>query len=324
VSARAAVARLDAWLFAPQPVQPLVLARIVFGLVIFLDHAFRIGDLQTLYGPEGLMGPLWFPPLKPYLGHFVWDARAAHALEALLPALTPGLVAALYALLLVASLCFAIGLRTRTAGLVALLIFAWLSRARDPFAYWGWARFMQPLMLYVILAPSGRFYSVDAWLRRRRSGEPQPSLEQWRAPAWPLRLLQVHTCSMYAVTGLARLDDLGWLRGHALFNALSNAQFSRFVIDWRPFQPLLAAATWATFALEPLAPLLLWTRRIGPAWAYALIAMHAGLELATNVGWWSFVMGAALLAFLPTSHLDALLRRLPGGPRAAPRDPRVS
>ena len=40
------------------------------------------------------------------------------------------------------------------------------------------------------------------------------------------------------------------------FTALSNAQFSKLVVDWQPEKPLLAAATYATFALEPLAPLM--------------------------------------------------------------------
>ena len=42
--------------------------------------------------------------------------------------------------------------------------------------------------------------------------------------------------------------------------------------------------------------------------------MHVGLELLTNVGWWNAVMIASLTCFLPTSHLEALFRRLPGGP----------
>lgn len=291
------------WLFAPRPIQPLVIARIVFGGVVFLCHLVRLPDLQTLYGPEGLVGPRWFPQLKPYKGGFSWDAEAALWLDRILPPLTPELIAALYALLLVASLCFALGFRTRASGIVTLLLFVYFSRARLPFAYWGWPRHLQALMLYVIAAPTGRQLSLDAWLRGDRTAS-------WLAPAWPLRLMQVHTCALYALVGLARLDDLGWWHGQVVYAALADAQFSRILIDWQPWKPLLSLATWGAFALEPLAPVLLWIPRIGPLWAYALIAMHTGLELTTNIGWWSYVMVASLLCFLPTAHVDAILRRV--------------
>ena len=88
---------------------------------------------------------------------------------------------------------------------------------------------------------------------------------------------------------------------------------SKLVIDWRPFQPVLQLATWIVYPLEPFAVLGLWIPRIGAWVAYALLAMHAGLELLTNVGWWGFAVAPGLLAFVPPSHLERLFRRLGAG-----------
>ena len=49
--------------------------------------------------------------------------------------------------------------------------------------------------------------------------------------------------------------------------------------------------------------------RVGPVWAYLLIAMHATLELTTNLGWWGPVMIASLLSFVPAARLEALIAR---------------
>jgi hypothetical protein len=68
------------------------------------------------------------------------------------------------------------------------------------------------------------------------------------------------------------------------------------------------------YLLEPSAVFGLWIPRVGVFIAYSLLAMHAGLELLTNVGWWSFAVTPGLLAFVPSRHLEAAFRRLGAGP----------
>jgi hypothetical protein len=169
---------------------------------------------------------------------------------------------------------------------------------------------MQGYMMYVLLSRAGDFFSVDAWLARRRDGTKAPPVSEWLAPAWPLRLLQVHLCAMYATVGWSRLDSSGWIAGHTVFTAVTMSLHSKLVIDWAPFKPLLQAATWFVYPLEPAAVLFLWLPRIGAVFAYALLAMHFGLEILTNVGWWAYTVLPGLLAFLPRSHLEALFRKL--------------
>jgi hypothetical protein len=176
---------------------------------------------------------------------------------------------------------------------------------------------LAPFALYVILSRAGDYASLDAWRRQRRSRGRAPS---GVAPAWPMRLLQIHVAAMYFHAGFARIDDPGWLRGDVLFEALARTLFSRFDLDLFPLQPALVLLSYAVFLLEPAAALLLWIPRLRTLCALALMAMHVVLEVLTNVGWWNYIMLAGLLAFLPPPWLDRLLPGL--GPRRA-SDPAV-
>jgi hypothetical protein len=104
---------------------------------------------------------------------------------------------------------------------------------------------------------------------------------------------------MYLVAGWSRIDSPSWWHGEATFAAVSDLFYARFDADWQALRPLLALATWAAFALEGLAPILLWVPRVGTPWALALLLLHAGLEIVDNHGSWQILMGASLLCFLP-------------------------
>lgn len=299
---------IDGFFFAPRAIHALVIARIIFGLSLFLCYANRLPDIVDLYGPTGLLGPDLATQLD--IEDLYGDAPNFAAWTNLLRLLPRPSTAALWAMvgaLLASSLGFALGCFTRTTGGIALLLHHFFVTMLDPYSYWGWAMHIQPLMAYVILSRAGCYLSVDARREAKRSGRAPAPLAQWTGPAWPLRLVQIHTCTMYAVVGWSRIDDGGWLRGEAVFEALTVALHAKFAIDWQPYKGLLSLGTYAAFILEALAPVILWIPALGTLWAYLLIIMHGALELTTNLGWWSHTMIASLLCFLPARHLQALL-----------------
>lgn len=290
--------------FAPQPYVAMVACRIAFGLIVLGYFAGRVGHVQEIWGPEGVFGAGFFDrmgvdlPVRSRESGLDWLAHNR----------SEALVWALWTLGLIASALFALGAFTRTSGAVALVVYV-LFHARNPYATAGWSVMLKPFLLYVWLAPTGRFGSIDAWRRGSRADLAEPS--GWRGPAWPVRLLQVHVCAMYLVAGWSRIDSPSWLEGQATFAALSDLFYARFDLDWQPWKRLLEAASGAALALECLAPVLLWIPRVGSAWAVGLLALHAGLELTSNHGSWQLLMGAALLTFLPASWLARPLRRAP-------------
>jgi len=313
--ARARFAAALARFFAPQPQQGMVAARIGFGLVLFGAWVSKAPALQALYGPEGVGG---------FASHQRAPGLAAgRPLEAAWQHLhrleSPEAVTALWVLLLLASGAFAAGYRTRLAGLVALGLHA-LFQARSYAVMGDWAVMIKPWLLYVILAPSGRRLSVDAWLRARRGlGE----ATSWLGPAAPVRLLQVHLCTMYAMAGWSRLANAEWLSGEVVFSILTDRFYGRFDVDWLPWLPALRLLTWGVYALEPVAPILLWVPRFRGVTVLALIGLHVGMELFTNADWWQPMMLSALAVFFPWAATGGLVweRLLPLGRRGAPRAP---
>ena len=286
------LASLETWWLAPRPLHALVGARIVFGSTLFVAYALRIPALQDLFGPRGIGGPALAAKLP---GSPAFHPGVLPALDILRHVPDEAAIAALFGLLLASLAAFAVGLGTRVAGPVALALhlFFWV---RNPIAYVSWAGFVIAPLLYVVLAPAGHHWSVDAWLRRRRGLEPWA----WFASGWRLRLLQIHVCTMYAASGWSRLDKPSWLGGDTVLIALTSANFSRIAIDWSSIAPLLAAATWASLVLEAFAPILLWVPRLRRIWALGLVGMHAALALLIHeeIWAWSGVMIGCLLAFL--------------------------
>ncbi len=264
------------WLFDSRPAHAMVAGRIIFGCILFLCYAVRLPDAATLYGVEGFGGPAFIQQLVPSGTIFqaVYDALGIDW-----PAPGRMSLSLLYAVAMVCALCFAVGFRTRTTGWIVWLIHVYFYKLRLPLAYWGWPALMQAYMMYVLLSRAGDFFSVDAWLARRRDGTKALPVSEWLAPAWPLRLLQVHMCAMYATVGWSRIDSSGWIAGHTVFTAVTMSLHSKLVIDWAPFKPLLQLATWFVYPLEPAAVLFLWLPRIGAVFAYSLLAMHVGLEI---------------------------------------------
>lgn len=279
----------------------MVIARVSLGLLIFFFYLRNLPHLQALFGPRGVGGHATlqrFPEIAP-----------GRALESALHFLhrvpSEELIWLLYLTLLAASLCFAAGAWTRTSGLIALLLHA-LFHAHNPSAYLGWAVMLKPYLFFVAMSGAGRYASIDAWRRGGLSAGKR--LEDWMGPAWPVRLLQMQLCTMYAAAGWSRLDDPAWLSGNMLLYALDGRTFGRLDVDWFPLASPLRTFSYGAFVLEPLAPFLLWVRGVGKWWALALIGMHVTLELMTDVSWWQWMMIPLLTVFLPTDWLCALLR----------------
>jgi len=292
--------RVEDWWLAPRPIHALVGARIGIASVLFVAYAQRLPEALDLFGPAGIGGADLYARV-PELGRF--HPGIAAPLDVLRLVHSSALVAALYAVLLAALAAFALGFRTRIAGALAFALHL-LFWTRNPLAFAGWAGFVNGPLLYLAMAPVGRRLSIDAWLRRRRGDAPLAAL----APGWPLRLLQIHVCAMYAVAGWSRLDKPDWLDGSLVEIALTSALSSRVAIDWSAAAPLLMLLTWAALVLEGLAPILLWVPRVRRFWAGALALFHAGLAVLLHIEvWaWSGVMIAGLLAFLlPTEVAEA-------------------
>lgn len=274
----------------PQPQSAMALCRFVFGISLGLHYLSVLPQLGSTYGPDSIGGARFHE-------HVPWAtgiARlTANTFEILSYVNFPTLFQILLATVFFASLAFAAGFKTRYAGTLALIIHT-LLHGHSEYSFWGWGEMIKPFFLYVLFSDSGRWYSVDSWLRERQL-KPQG---EWVGPGWPVRLVQIHVSMMYLQTAWIRLDDPNWLNGSMLQGILTDSIFSRVDSDFMNLKIPLQILCYLAWLIELAAPITLWLNWLRIPTAILLILMHVGLELTTLVGYWNFIMIAAISTFL--------------------------
>ncbi len=295
------MATLERFFFEPLRFRGLFVMRAAFGAIAVFYYLRLLPYVQVLFGPAGVNGhdtaQRWpgFPmAVTENLEYFTLLGGVAD----------PSLVWLLYGLLLFSAAAFMLGLFTRFAGVLLVLLHA-VFASHQPELSGGWNKLYPVLTLYVTLAPSGAAWSLDAWCKRRRDPTYRPSSV---FSPWALRLVQVHVIAMYTTAGWPRLVNHAWLRGETVVHAAADTRFGRWDLNWHGLHPLLSLATYAALVLEPAATLLLPWRATRRWCVLALIALHLGIELIADVGMWGFMMIAAVCAFLP----DHWFRWIPG------------
>ncbi|MBM7115383.1 hypothetical protein [Archangium primigenium] len=292
--------RVTAFVSAPVSPQPLGVLRIGVALVLLLQAWSLADHLTLLFGDRGLapwslsepMASRWIPRLGtvvPVLQQWGLSARACIA----------GL-AALYALGLVGLL---LGWRTRVCAVGVWILHTILVSSGTLLVY-GLETFAHISLFYCAIMPVGAAFSLD---RRagRVSGEPSPHI------TLSLRVLQVHLCLMYFMTGFEKALGEPWQQGDALWRILMQPQYSRYDFAWLASVPWLTKAlSWGTLVVEMGYPFFVWSRRTGAFWVVFTLGLHAGI--AVFMGLWMFggIMGVLTFAAFGWERFEPLLSRL--------------
>jgi hypothetical protein len=271
---------LAVWAFGPQPIERLVLLRVLLPLAVLGFMATRLAHADHWVGDAGFsvpdLGgdwrqPVYVPPL-------------------------PGAMAWVFAAVMTASaLATAMGLWTRMSAAVLAATVAHAAVA-DRLASFTVTKATPALMLVLCFSAAGARFGIDAWRAHRRDpGRPPPT----HASGGPVRFLQVYLAVFYAASGLCKARG-DWLeRGDVLWTHLHDSYQTGFSHLLANHAPAVAwpVLQWATLVFEIGAPLwfaLPWTRL--PALVYGL-AMHAMIGLMFGpVIWFSLLMMALLLA----------------------------
>ena len=229
-----------------------------------------------------------------------------------------------FRVLVLAVICWTVGLGTRLSGLVGLLAYAQLAMVL-PLGDRGIDMLLRNVMLLLLLSGSHRTLSIDAKLRTgswHGSGE--------LVPGWPRRLVVLQLVVMYFMAGIQK-TALAWtpLGGYtALYIILQDPHIARFDPAWLEWaSPFLRLATAVTHLFEWTAPLVLvcfhlrstherggrlraFVHRFKPHWVWIAIGvlLHAGVALTMNLGIFSGVMLACYWAWFHPDELATLAR----------------
>ncbi len=290
---RTVVAALHEQVFAPQPIERLVVIRVVAPLAILGFLASRLVHADDWLSTAG-----FHPPA------IAGDWRQPLELAPMLPS-TAWLVAVS---LIAAGLATSVGFVTRwAAGLfAALLAYTTLADRLEAFTV---SKLGTVIALALALAPSGARYSIDAWWRHRASpARPAPTV----CSGGNVRFFQLLIPIFYFSSGVCKATGDWLVDPYVLWSHLHDSyqtSVSLVVANHAPaWSWTVLQAT--TLAFEVGAPLWFGWRRTRPfALAYG-IAMHVMIGLMFGpVRWFALLMIALLVAsYAPI----AWLRRVAG------------
>lgn len=290
------VLRLDRWLFAPEAPERLAALRI--GLCTLL--ALRLGLRPSLYldlsdQPAALFRPLSFAKLLPHM-----PPRGV-----LLAVLVVGTLAAAIA---------AVGFRARLALPVAWLCGAFINGMLTSQGKVVHNDVLLLLCLFLLIpARHSDVWSLDAWLRRRRTDAAPAAPRPAPCYGWPVRTAMLVVALAYCIIGLHKLqysgfawagDNLRWVLYTASDSQNGNS-LALFVAD----HPLLAHLfAWGTLVVEVCFPLvLLWpvTR-----WLFVpgVVALHAGIFATMKLNYVAMA-STVVIVYVNWPWVAACLRR---------------
>jgi hypothetical protein len=282
--------------FAPISARPLGAFRIVFGVIALANLAFLafdsdywLSDQGLLHGNEAL---IIAGSLRPSHLHYIHDpttVRVTLAIAALLAALVT------------------LGWRTRVVSTLLFLVSLCIHQ-RNFLTNSGADCLMLIITFYMMLAPSGAAYSLDARRAARRRGG--TAAEPLIVP-WAQRLIQFHICLIYFDTAVLKCNGATWLNGTALHYVLYNDEVGRFHLGaLRDFPLLVNLMTYGGLLTEFALAFFLWFRATR-LWAIcAGLALHFMILLTVNIPIFGEIITACYLTFLTPGELDTLLGRL--------------
>lgn len=289
---REIIAAWDRFWFTPRRPHTLALIRIATGLMLLYTHLVLAYDLMSFVGPQAWMDNATVEAL--HSGEF----GSSDLGRSYLWMLESPLVLWIHHLFtILVTLAFAVGFLTRvTAPLAWFLQLMYMHRLTG--ALFGLDQVTTMLAMYLMLAPCGAVYSVDAWLRRRIVQSPERFRALKRCRGWLLpgeepsvaanvatRLAQIHLCVIYLFGGLWKARGEMWWDGTALWFAVSNLEYQSLDIAWLAARhPRIASAlTNLTVFWEIFYCALVWPRLTRPLVLLMAVAVHGGIAIALGM-----------------------------------------
>jgi len=281
---------VKAFFFAPKSPRPLALLRIATGMVFLYDAVVRWPFAVELYSTDGLPMPVFPSELFPGT-HF-----------APLP-LSAFWTVALHSLLVFALVSVTIGWRTRTSLWVAFAISLWLGLLDQAGTFKKYSVIGLHLMLLLSFTRCGGAWSVDALLIRGHRQFTRLSF------AWPRRLIQVLVIAVYLGGAMTKIRLPDFANGDLLMFSLLDDQWGGgYLGHWLSTRPnLLILASIGTVLFEIAFPLLIWNPHLRRPMLVLAVAFHLMLATTMHLGIFSFVMLAALLAFVEERDVNRLI-----------------
>ncbi len=238
---------------------------------------------------------------------------------------------------------FMIGFATRVTSVLTWMCAIWYIN-RNWVILFGVDTMMVILLLYLAIGPSGAAYSVDRLIGRWWSRNKARVVNRWRAfwgkPALAdgavapalynptpapsvsanvaIRLLQIHVCIIYFVSGVSKLQGAAWWNGTAVWGTIANFEFAPMQFEIynhvlrslarRPFliEFFLTTAGYFTLAFEIGYAFLVWRPSLRWVMLSGAIMLHGLIGIFMGLKTFSFMMLVLNMAFLKPEEVRSV------------------
>ncbi len=217
-----------------------------------------------------------------------------------------------YIALILLTLCFILGFRTRLVMIPLTLLFVAIVESNDLVGDQS-DNLVRIALTIMFFADPAKRWSLDALLARERQmgGSPQRRfmLAQPIWPAWltnavhnfAIVLIACQVSFIYVAGGLYKAGGNPWSSGHAIYDPIHVRQFgpwpglSDFVTAWGPG---VAFATALTLLVQVSFPLLLLRRGTRIFALVTMLGFHLGIAVLMGLPWFSLAMVALDAIFI--------------------------
>lgn len=275
----------DFW-FRPATPEPVALFRILFGLLMLQVLLVHLGgDFLTWYGSSSIVS-------AQEVRDSFWIKEPRFDLFLLLGN-NDQLITYYYYALVFFALCLTAGFMTRfSAAFIALSLIS--MHHHCPFNINGGDAFLRLTSLWLMFSNAGECYSVDAWIRRKKEPDWQPSAK----PPWAQRMIQMQLALVYCQTFWLKLSGQQWVDGTAVYYATRLQDLGRFPLPLFDSLLFCKLLSWGTLVIELAMWTVVWIKEFRYYTLLGALLLHLGIDYAINlpVFEWAFIV--ALVTFV--------------------------
>jgi hypothetical protein len=287
---------LSSFFYAEETPYGMALLRICVPLALLVAMGPRWFHARELYSTDGAPAPLWIS--------FGWPD--------LLPEPSGVVAVALCALLIVSLVTTSLGWMTRISALIACVLTAYIGMLDMVSTLTKYTVFVTHLLLLLSVSSAGDVWSVDAWLRGRRSALPgETGGGHLRSPVWPRRLVQLLIGIVYFAAACTKMQTPLFFSGDQMrFWLLSNINMDNPVGDYLTlYPPLLVMMGLVTIVWEMLFLFVCWGRARGVMLAIGAL-FHVMTYFTLGLLVFPLICVSAYWSFLTEADVQRVARSL--------------
>ncbi|MEM6688939.1 MAG: HTTM domain-containing protein [Planctomycetota bacterium] len=283
--------------FTPCSPRVISVLRILAGAMLVYSHLVWAMDLGSFLGPDAWIDNDTAKSLHD--GSFGFSDAARSYLWNID---SMGLLWAHHVVAILIAIAFTLGFLTRLSGPLSLFLQLMLLHRLTGMLF-GLDQILTYCLMYLSIGPSGACYSVDAWLRRRLTGDRLAWLFPADRPSVSAnvatRLLQIHLCVIYFFGGIAKARGTTWWDGSAMWLSAANYEYQSVPLTWIVDYPRLGALlSNATMLWELSYVALIWPRLTRPVFLVIAVMVHAGIGIFLGMITFGTMMIIANLIFV--------------------------